>query len=65
VDRRAVGGFVKRLFSKLKITLQQAAIPHLAGFPVRNFNRSITRSPTPQQTAGNTRAVAVQKEDKK
>ena len=45
---------------KLKITLQQAAVPPLAGFPVRNFYRSIIRSLTPQQAAGNALAIAVQ-----
>jgi len=45
---------------KLKITLQQAAVPPLAGFPVRNFSRSIIRSLTPQQAAGNALAIAVQ-----
>jgi len=45
---------------QLKITLQQAAVPPLAGFPVRNFNRSIIRSLTPQQAAGNALANAVQ-----
>jgi hypothetical protein len=44
----------------LKITLQQAAVPPLAGFPAKNFNRSIIRSLTPQQAAGNALAVAVQ-----
>jgi hypothetical protein len=29
---------------KLNLTLQQAAVPPLAGFPVRNFNRSMIRS---------------------
>jgi len=41
-------------------SLQQAAVPPLAGFPVRNFNRSIIRSLTPQPAAGNALAVAVQ-----
>jgi len=35
----------------------QAAVPPLAGFPVRNFNRSIIRSLTPQQAAGNALAI--------
>jgi hypothetical protein len=43
----------------LKITLQQAAVPPLAGFPARNFNRSIIGSLTPQQAAGNALAIAV------
>jgi hypothetical protein len=34
--------------------------PPLAGFPVRKFNRSIIRSLTPQQAAGNALAIAVQ-----
>ena len=44
----------------LKITLQQAAVPPLAGFSVRNFNRSIIRSLTPQQAAGIALAIADQ-----
>ena len=47
--------------NQLKIPLQQAAVPPLAGFPVRNFNRSIIRLLTPQQAAGNALAIAVQR----
>ncbi len=52
---------VRVKIKKLKITLQQAAVPPLAGFPVRKFNRSVIRSLTPQQAAGNALAIAVQK----
>jgi hypothetical protein len=47
---------------KLNLTLQQAAVPPLAGFPVRNFDRSIIRSLTPQSRlggTGNALAIAV------
>ena len=47
--------------NQLKVPLQQAAVPPLAGFPLRNFNRSIIRSLTPQQAAGNALAIAVQR----
>ena len=49
---------------KLKISLQQAEVPPLAGFPVRNFHQSISRSLTPQQATGNALAIAVQKGEK-
>jgi hypothetical protein len=42
---------------RLKITLSRP----LAGFPVRNFNRSIICSQTPQQAAGNALTIAVQR----
>jgi len=45
---------------ELKITLQQAGVPPLAGFPVGNFNLSIIRSLTPQQAAGDTLAIEVE-----
>jgi len=47
----------------LKITLSRhgvTAVPPLAGFTVGNFNRSIIRSLTPQQAAGNALAIAGQ-----
>jgi hypothetical protein len=46
---------------EIEDSLQQAAVPPLAGFPVRNFNRSIIRSLTPEQAAGNALAIADQK----
>jgi hypothetical protein len=46
----------------LKITLQQAAVPPLAGFPIRNFNQSIIRSLTPQQAVDHALAIAGQAE---
>jgi hypothetical protein len=48
---------------KLKLTLQQAAVPPLAGFPVRNFNRSMIRSLTPQLIAGLALAIADQTDE--
>jgi len=38
----------------------RAAVPPLAGFHAMNFNRSIIRSLTPQQAAGNALAIAGQ-----
>jgi hypothetical protein len=44
---------------RIEDSLQQAAVPPLAGFPVGNFNRSIIRSHSPQQAAGNALAITV------
>jgi hypothetical protein len=43
-----------RFKNKIEDSLQQAAVPPLAGFPVRNFKRSIIRSLTPQSRLGGT-----------
>jgi hypothetical protein len=55
-------GILSSLKIQLKITLQQAAVPPLAGFPVGDFNRSIIGSLTPHQAAGNALAIAVQRQ---
>jgi hypothetical protein len=46
-------------FSRLKITLQQAAV-RLRRIPRKEFNQSIIRSLPPQQAAGNALAISVQ-----